>query len=113
MLLLLLLLLLLLYELCMLWRIHAVIPRMMARRRGSRWPWVGGVASGRWRRIAVEGHSLWSRRWRVVSIARMMIGVRRMVRIRRGLMMLVGMIAALAGMPRLMVGTRPRCLLRG
>jgi hypothetical protein len=135
----------------LLWRIHVVIPRrkLLARRRRRRssgWPLVrGGVVarSGRrWRRMMIAGereHSSslrWSRRWRrvVMSIARMMmIGVCRMVRIRRdrGLMMLMLMLMLLllgripttlaAGMMlrRLMavVGTTRRlprrCLFRG
>ena len=131
----------------LLWRIHVVIPRrkLLARRRRCRssgWPLVrrGVVArSGRrWRRMMIAGerdHSSlrWSRRWRrvVMSIARMMmIGVCRMVRIRRdrGLMMLMLMLLLLGRIPttlaagmmlrRLMVvvGTTRRlprwCLLR-
>lgn len=51
-------LLLLLLVVRMLRWIHAVIPRMLARRSGSRWPLMGGITSGGGRRIAREGHSV-------------------------------------------------------
>ena len=98
-------------------RIHVVIPRKLALRRGSGRPLVGGVAGsgGRRRMITGEGHSLrWPRRRRrgVVCVARMMmmmmIGVRRMVRIRRGLMMMLLLLLLL-----LLLGRIPTTLAAG